>query len=100
MKKISFVVPVLFAMCTIVITGCSSLKSMKKNADTVTYTVIPEVLETHAGKVVAGVQSQFPAGYFGKKVILTVTPVLKYSNGETALPSYLLQGEKVNNNNR
>jgi tetratricopeptide (TPR) repeat protein len=100
MKKISLAIPVLVVMGAFVITGCSSLKYMKKNADKVSYTVVPEVLETHAGKVDVGIQSQYPEGYFGKKVILTVTPVLKYSNGETALTPYVLQGEKVKDNNK
>ncbi len=100
MKKISLIVPVLFVMSSFVISGCSSLKSMKKNADKVNYTVVPEVLETHAGNVDAAIQSQFPAKYFGKKVTMTVTPVLKYAGGETAYAPYVLQGDKVKDNNK
>ncbi len=100
MKKIRLIVPALFVMSAFVITGCNSLKTMKKNADKVNYTVIPEVLETHAGKVDATIQSQFPEKYFGKKATLTVTPVLKYAGGETAYTPYILQGEKVKANNK
>jgi len=100
MRKISLVVSIFCAMSAFLITGCSSLKMMKKNADTVNYTVVPEVLETHGGKVDAGIQSQFPENYFGKKVTMTVTPVLKYAEGETALTPYVLQGEKVRDNNK
>lgn len=100
MKKTSLIVPVLFAMSAFVITGCSSLKKMQKNAGKVTYSVVPEVLETHGGKVDATIQSQYPAKYFAKKVTLNVTPVLKYAGGETALPAYQLQGEKVKANNK
>lgn len=100
MKKIRLVVPALVVMSAFAISGCNSLKTMKKNADKVNYTVIPEVLETHGGKVDATVQSQYPEKYFGKKVTLTVTPVLKYSGGETAYAPYVLQGEKVKANNK
>lgn len=100
MKKIRLIVPALVVMSAFVITGCNSLKTMKKNADKVNYTVIPEVLETHAGKVDATIQSQIPEKYFAKKVTLTVTPVLKYSGGETAYAPYVLQGEKVKANNK
>ena len=100
MRKISLVVPVFCAMSAFLVTGCSSLKMMKKNADTVNYTVVPEVLETHGGKVDAGIQSQFPEKYFGKKVTMTVTPVLKYAEGETSFTPYVLQGEKVRDNNK
>jgi Flp pilus assembly protein TadD len=100
MKKISLSVAVLFVAGSFVINGCSPLKKMEKNAGKVSYTVIPEVLETHAGKVDAAIQSQYPAKYFAKKVTLTVTPVLKYSDGEKAYSSYVLQGEKVKANNK
>ena len=100
MKKIKFVVPILFAMSAILVTGCSPLKKMQKNADKINYTVVPEVLETHGGKIDATIQSQFPAKYFAPKVTMTVTPVLKYGSGETPLATYALQGEKVKANNK
>ncbi len=100
MMKIKLVIPILFAMSAILVTGCSPLKKMQKNANLINYTVVPEVLETHGGKVDASIQSQFPANYFAPKVTMTVTPVLKYSNGETALATYSLQGEKVKANNK
>jgi len=100
MKKISLNVAVLLVAGTFVINGCSPLKKMEKNAGKVNYTVVPEVLETHAGKVDATIQSQYPANYFAKKVTLTITPVLKYAGGEKAYSSYVLQGEKVKANNK
>ena len=100
MRKIRLIVPILFAAGTFVISGCTSLKTMQKNADKVTYSVAPEVLETHGGKIDAAIQSQIPAKYFAKKVTLTVTPVLKYAGGETAFTPYVLQGEKVKANNK
>jgi tetratricopeptide (TPR) repeat protein len=100
MKKKILILPALLITGALMITGCSSLKTMKKNADKISYTVVPEVLETHAGKVDATIQSQFPAKYFAKKATLTVTPVLKYAEGETALTPYVLQGEKVKANNK
>ncbi len=100
MKKINLIVPILFVASAILINGCISIKTMKKNADKVNYTVVPEVLETHAGKIDATIQSQFPAKYFAKKATITVAPVLKYAGGETAYESYVLQGEKVKANNK
>jgi len=90
----------LFAMSTFLITGCSSLKKMQKNAGLVNYSVVPEVLETHAGVVDATIQSQYPAKYFAPKVTLTITPVLKYFGGETAYAPFVLQGDKVKANNK
>lgn len=100
MKKINLIVLALFVISAFVINGCSSLKKMQKNADKVNYSVVPEVLETHGGKVDATVQSKYPAKYFASKVTVTVTPVLKYFGGETAMTPYVLQGEKVKENNK
>ncbi len=82
------------------ISGCASLKKMKKNADQINFQVTPEVLETHAGKVDVAIDGQFPAKYFNKKVTLVATPVLKYENGETAYQPVTVQGEKVGDNNK
>ncbi|MCK9413677.1 MAG: hypothetical protein M0Q53_15365 [Prolixibacteraceae bacterium] len=100
MKKTKFIVPLLIVSGALVISGCSSLKKMQKDAGSVTYTVVPELLETHAGKVDATIQNQYPAKYFAPKVTLTVTPVLKYNGGETAMTPYVVQGDKVRANNK
>ena len=100
MKKISLNILFFLTVSAFLFSGCSSLKKMQKNANTVNYTVAPEVLDTHVGKVDATIQSLYPAKYFAKKVTLTVTPVLKYAGGETALTSYTLQGEKVKGNSK
>jgi Flp pilus assembly protein TadD len=85
------------ALATIV-AGCSSLEKMKKGATGVTYTVTPEVLESHGGKVDVGIKVQIPAGYFDKKAVVVATPVIVSATGETALPSYTVQGEKAAGN--
>ena len=42
---------ILFVLMVVVLSSCSGLKKMKKNADQIQYKVTPEVLESHAGKV-------------------------------------------------
>lgn len=91
---------IVFALASIILSGCSGLKKMKNNADQIQYRVTPEVLETHAGKVDLGVDGRFPAKYFNKKATLVITPVLKYDGGETAFSPVTVQGEKVMGNNR
>jgi hypothetical protein len=100
MKKVSLIGSMILISSVFLFTGCITLKTMKKNADKVNYSVVPEVLETHAGKIDVAIQSQFPAKYFAKKATITVTPILKYAGGETALTPYVLQGEKVQGNNK
>jgi tetratricopeptide (TPR) repeat protein len=99
MKKIrSYFILILAA---IVMTSCSGLNKMKKNADLIKYDVTPKVLETHAGLVNVTIKGVFPEKYFDKKTTLTATPVLTYSGGETEFEKVqVLQGESVQANNQ
>ena len=71
---------------------------MADNASLVKYTVTPDPLETHGGKVALTVNVKYPEKYFHKKAVLTATPFLKYDGGETELKSETLQGEAVEDN--
>jgi tetratricopeptide (TPR) repeat protein len=71
--------------------SCNGLGKMVKKADTVTYTVTPQPLEMHGDTVAVAISVKYPAKYFGKKVVLTVTPKL----GEHALKPATLVGEKA-----
>ena len=70
--------------------SCDGLGKMVKKADTVTYTVTPQPLEMHGDSVAVAISGKYPAKYFGKKVVLTVTPKL----GDHALKPVTLVGEK------
>ena len=84
-----------FILLVVVITSCNGLKKMAKNYDDVKYQVIPEVLETHAGKVEVTVNAEFPPKFFNKKAAAYFAPQLKYDGGETILSPVLIKGEKV-----
>src|SRR5664279_1293904 len=83
-----------------VMSSCSGLNKMKKNANLVKYEVTPKVLETHAGLVEVTIKGTYPQKYFDKKTVLEVTPVLTYANGETPFEKVMLQGESVQANNK
>jgi tetratricopeptide (TPR) repeat protein len=84
-----------------VISSCSGLNKMKKNAGLVKYEVTPKVLETHAGLVNVTVDGVYPEKYFDKKTTLTATPVLVYEGGETVFKDVkVIQGEGVAANNQ
>ncbi len=88
-------------LAAVLMSGCSSLDKMKKNANLVKYEVTPKVLETHAGIVAAQVKVTYPEKYFDKNTTLKITPVLSYEGGETAFDELLFaQGEKVLANNK
>lgn len=83
-----------------VMSSCASLEKMRKNAGDINYSVTPEVLEAHGGKVDVAMNVRIPAGYMDSKATLTATPVLVYEGGETAYPSKTIQGEKADGNNQ
>ncbi|HZM13283.1 MAG TPA: hypothetical protein VFB86_03835 [Bacteroidales bacterium] len=88
-------------LAAILVTGCSPLQKMSKNANLVTYEITPKVLETHAGIVAAQVKATYPEKYFDKKTTLKITPVLTYTGGETVFDELLYtQGEDVEGNNK
>lgn len=100
MKRINFKPSVLIVAAAVVLSGCSGLNKMKKNADQINFKVTPEVLESHASEVDVAINGRFPAKYFHKKVTLTATPVLKYEGGETEYQPVTVQGESVQANNK
>ncbi|MDR3235795.1 MAG: hypothetical protein LBT48_03600 [Prevotellaceae bacterium] len=94
-KSISFL---MFASAVMAVVSCSSPEKMKKNADKVSVSCDPQVLEVVAGEIEARYTVVFPQKYFHPKAVLELTPVLVYDGGEVAAEPKLLQGEKVNGN--
>ncbi len=91
---------VLFALSILVAVLFSSCKDLP-DLDPSLFTCTPNPLEVKAGKVDAVVTGTFPVKYFKKNAVVTVTPVLKTSDGQTfkAAPS-VFQGEKVVGNDQ
>jgi tetratricopeptide (TPR) repeat protein len=90
----------IFLLAAAVLSSCGGLNKMVKEADLVGYTVTPEVLEMHGGEVDVTVDVNYPAKYFNKKAIVTLTPVLKYEGGEKELEPVVVQGQDVTENNK
>lgn len=90
----------IFLLAAAVLSSCGGLNKMVKEADLVGYTVTPEVLEMHGGDVDVTVDINYPAKYFNKKAVVTLTPVLKYEGGEKELEPLVLQGQDVTENNK
>lgn len=98
MKKFSSYFILILA--ALVMSSCSGLNKMKKNAGLIKYEVTPKVLQTDAGIVPVQITGVFPEKYFDKKTTITATPVLTYEGGETAFDKVqVLQGEGVSANN-
>ena len=94
MQKNYFVL--LSAASLLLLTSCSG-KLGALSADN--FTVTPNPLETQAGKVPATVNGTFPEKYMKKKALVSVTPELRYADGQVAKgQSSTFQGEKVQGN--
>lgn len=90
----------IFILAAAVLSSCGGLNKMVKNSDQVNYQVTPEVLEMHGGVVDVTVNVDYPAKYFNKKAIVTLTPVVRYEGGELTLDPFVVQGQDVTDNNK
>lgn len=79
-----------------VTTSCSKMGALSSD----NFSVTPQPLETVGGQVPATINGKFPEKYFKKNAQVTVTPVLKYSNGEATSAPASFQGEKVVGNDQ
>ena len=85
------------AAMVLLTTSCSKLKAL--SADN--FNVTPNPLETQQGTVPATINGVFPEKYMKKKAVVTVTPELRYADGQVAQgPSATFQGEKVQGNDQ
>lgn len=98
MKKFKFLT--LIVLAVFALSSCNSLEKMKKNHADVVYKVVPEVLEEKGGEVAVSITGTFPEKYLNKKSVVEITPVLVYEGGETAYDPVVVQGEKVQENNK
>ena len=99
MKKVRFPLFSKIILSALVLSSCGGLKKMQDQKNLVKYEVTPKVLEMQNGEVALSITGKYPAKYFNKKAIMTVTPVLKYAGGETAFKPVVIQGEQVKANN-
>lgn len=90
----------IFILAAAVLSSCGGLNKMVKDSSLVNYKVTPEVLEMHGGEVDLTVDVNYPAKYFNKKAVVTLTPIVRYEGGETTLDPLVVQGEDVTENNK
>ena len=86
----------LVALVAIIATSCGK-KTMPPLANSL-FTTNPSPLELVGTKVPVTINGRFPAKWFEKSTTVVVTPVLKYTGGETLGTPYTYQGEKVAGN--
>lgn len=95
MKSINFKILALMLLTATVLSGCAISKMVKNYDEQVRYTPATNPLENHGGKVAANVKGNISEGYFARRAIMEVTPVLIHEGGETELPTITLRGTKT-----
>jgi hypothetical protein len=93
MRKRLFL-PFLVAAAAFAFTSCGKLKPLAGEY----IKGEPQPLEAIAGEVPVTINATFPAKWFNKKAVVTVTPVLRYEGGEVWGTPFTYQGEKINGN--
>lgn len=88
-----------FALLSAGILFLASCKSNMNMAEDY-FTVTPQILEEVGGQVPVTVNYSFPAKFFKKKAVVTVTPVLKWEGGSAKADAITFQGEKIQGNNK
>ena len=92
-----YLVPFLVLAAILTLSSCSSkLKPLASES----IKAEPQPLEAIGGKVPVTINATFPAKWFNKKAVVTVTPVLRYEGGEAWGTAYTYQGESVKGNNQ
>lgn len=87
---------VLSAGTLLTLASCSKLGPL--TADN--FTVVPNPLETQAGKVPATINGTFPEKYMKKNAVVTVVPELRYAGQTAQGKGATFQGEKVMGNDQ
>jgi len=88
---------ILSAASLLMLSSCSKLGELSSDY----FKVVPNPLETQAGQVPATINGMFPEKYMKKKAVVTVTPELRYGDGQIARGnSATFQGEKVEGNDQ
>jgi len=95
MKSINFKILVLMLLTATVFSGCAISRMVKNYENQVRYTPATNPLENHGGKVAANVKGNISDGYFARRAIMEVTPVLIHEGGEKELPTVTLRGTKT-----
>jgi len=94
MRNISLKSLVVVGVAVATLSSCNSMKNLDKDY----YSVNPNPLEVHGGKVKIDVKGQYPEKLFKKNVAVELTPELRYEGGKTDYKMVEFQGEEYPGN--
>lgn len=76
-------------------TSCGINRMVKNYESGIRYTPNTNPLENHGGNVAANVTGNIVEGYFQRRAVVELTPVLKYEGGEKELSTVVLRGTRT-----
>jgi len=94
MRNISLKSLAVVGLAVATLSSCNSMKDLDKDY----YSVNPNPLEVHGGKVKIDINGQYPEKLFKKNVAVELTPQLRYESGKTDFKMVEFQGEEYPGN--
>lgn len=95
MKRTNYKIFTVMLLAAVLFSGCGLNRMVRNYDEGIRYTPAVNPLENHGGQVAAEVQGTISEGYFLRKAMLELTPVLTWDGGEQELPAVILRGSST-----
>jgi len=95
MKNINFKLLAIVLISAGLFASCGLNRMVNNYDEGIRYTPETNPLENHGGQVAANVQGAVDEGYFHRKAVVEITPVLKYEGNEKELSTIVLRGSNT-----
>ncbi|HSV87268.1 MAG TPA: hypothetical protein VLH61_01355 [Bacteroidales bacterium] len=95
MRKINVKILGIALLTAAILSSCGVGRMVQDYGTHVGYAPAVNPLENHGGKVAANVKGSISEGYFHRRAVLEVTPVLKFEGQEKVLPTVTLRGSRT-----
>jgi tetratricopeptide (TPR) repeat protein len=95
MKSINFRILTVMLLAAALFSSCGLNRMVRNYDEGVRYTPATNPLEAHGGEVAAEVRGNISEGYFHRRAVMELTPVLVHEAGEEVLPTVTLRGSRT-----
>ncbi len=95
MKNINFKLLAVMIIAAGLFASCGLNRMVRNYDEGIRYTPETNPLENHGGQVAANVEGAVSEGYFHRRAVVEITPVLKHAGGETELETVTLRGSRT-----
>lgn len=95
MKNVNFKLVAVILITAGFFASCGLNKMVRNYDEGIRYTPATNPLENHGGQVAANVEGAVGEGFFHRKAVVEITPVLKHAGGEMELETVILRGSRT-----